>query len=158
MALPVGTPAPDFELLTKNANGLEKIKLSDHKGTRNVVLLFVPAAFTGVCTEQLCDASGGLSDFTDADAVVYAISPDTVFAQEVWAKQNNITIPLLSDYQKSAVKDYDIVLPDLAGHGPGSQRAAFVIDKQGIIQYSEQTPTPGDKPDSNAIMAALTSL
>lgn len=158
MALSVGTKAPDFELLTKSGDSLSKVKLSDQFGKKNTVLLFFPAAFTGVCTEQLCDASAGLGDFGDVDAQVFGISADTVFAQEAWAKQSNISVPLLSDYQKEAIKAYDVVLPDLAGHGPGSQRAAFVIDKEGVIRYAEQTPTPLEKPDAAKVLETLKSL
>lgn len=158
MALNVGSKAPDFELLTKKGENITKVKLSDNFGKKNTVLMFYPAAFSGVCTEQFCDASAGLGDFSSANADVYGISPDSFFALEAWANQNNIEIPLLSDYQLDTVKAYDVVLPDFAGLGPGSQRAAFVIDKEGVIQYAEQTPTPLQKPDAAKVLETVKNL
>lgn len=140
------------------ADGLVDVKLSDNFGSKNTVLLFFPAAFTGVCTEQMCDMTAGLGDFGGVDAVVYGISADTPFAQAEWAKKSSISVQLLSDYQKETIEAYDVVLPDLVGLGKGSQRAAFVIDKEGVVRYSEQTPTPLEKPNAEAIMSALKTL
>lgn len=156
MALAVGTAAPDFTLKTKNAEGLHEVTLSNHKGSDNVVLLWFPAAFTGVCTKEFCDLSGGLHNLPGAK--VYGISCDSAFAQEGWAKAENITVTLLSDYAHSVTEAYDVVLPDLAGLGPASKRAAFVIDKEGIIRYSEETPTPLELPNFGAIAEILASL
>lgn len=140
------------------ADGLVDVKLSDNFGSKNTVLLFFPAAFTGVCTEQMCDMTAGLGDFGGVDAVVYGVSADTPFAQAEWAKKSSISVQLLSDYQKETIEAYDVVLPDLVGLGKGSQRAAFVIDKEGVVRYSEQTPTPLEKPNAEAIMSALKGL
>jgi glutaredoxin-dependent peroxiredoxin len=158
MALKIGTPAPDFTLKTKTPEGLVDVKLSDNFGKKNTVVLFFPLAFTGVCTQEMCDISGGIAAYDDLNAEVYAISVDSPFAQEAWASKEKITIKLLSDLNKTAVKDYDVVFPALAGIGDTSARAAFVIDKQGVIVYSEQTPTPKDLPDFEAVKSALTSL
>mgnify|MGYP002401057518 FL=1 len=158
MALSVGSKAPDFTLRSMTADGLVDVKLSDNFGSKNTVLLFFPAAFTGVCTEQMCDMTAGLGDFGGVDAVVYGISADTPFAQAEWAKKSSISVQLLSDYQKETIEAYDVVLPDLVGLGKGSQRAAFVIDKEGVVRYSEQTPTPLEKPNAEAIMSALKGL
>ena len=158
MALNVGTKAPDFELVTKQGDDFNKVRLSDNFGKKNTVLLFVPAAFSGPCTEQLCDASGGLNQYSDGEAAVYAISPDQAFAQEAWAKSAGISIPLLSDFQKAVSQAYDVVLPDFAGMGAGSQRAAFVIDKDGVIRHAEQTPTPLEMPSAEKVKETLKSL
>ena len=106
----------------------------------------------------MCDISGGLSAYTDLDAEVIAISVDSPFAQEAWAKKENIGITIASDLNKEVIKKYDVVFPMLAGVGDTAARAAFVIDKAGVIQHSEQTPTPKDLPDFNAIKAALAKL
>jgi peroxiredoxin len=156
MALAVGTAAPDFTLRTKNAEGLHYITLSSHQGSDNVDLLWFPAAVTGVCTKEFCDLSGGVHNLPGAK--VYGISCDSAFAQEGWAKAENISVTLLSDYQHDTTEAYDVVLPDLAGLGPASKRAAFVIDKAGIIRYSEETSTPGDLPNFAAIIEVLQSL
>jgi len=157
MALAVGTKAPDFTLKTKTADGLKDIKLSDHFGKEQVVLLFFPLAYTGVCTQEMCDISNGLSGYASLGAAVYGISVDSPFTHEAWAKANKITVTLLSDLNKTTTKAYDVVFPNLAGVGDTSARAAFVIGKDGVIKYSEQTPTPKDLPSFEKIKAALAS-
>jgi len=158
MPLKTGTSAPDFTLKTKYANGLEDVKLSDNFGRRNTVLLFFPLAFTGVCTKEFCDVSGGISAYDSLNAAVYGVSVDSPFAQEAWALKEKINIKLLSDLNKNVTKSYDVVFPGLAGIGDTAARAAFVIDKQGKIVYAEQTATPKDLPNFEAVKAALAKL
>jgi peroxiredoxin len=158
MPLKVGTPAPDFTLKTKTPQGLEEVKLSANYGQRPTVLLFFPLAFTGVCTQEMCDVSGGLAAYESLNAAVYAISVDSPFAQEAWARQEKITVTLLSDLNKTVTKAYDVIFPALAGVGDTSARAAFVIDAQGVIVHAEQTATPKDLPDFGQIKAALSKL
>jgi peroxiredoxin len=134
------------------------IKLSNNFGKKNTVLLFFPAAFTSVCTSELCSISGGMNDYAALGADVIGISIDTPFAQEAWAQKEKITIPLASDLNKEVIKKYDVVFPMLAGVGDTAARAAFVIDKNGVVQYSEQTPTPKDLPNFDAVKAALAKL
>jgi len=155
MPLAIGTKAPDFTLKTKTADGPKDVKLSDNFGKKQTVLLFFPAAFTGVCTQEMCDTTAGLSDYTNLGAEVYGISLDSPFAQEAWAKQNNIRITLLSDLNKTTTRAYQVVLPNLAGIYETAPRAAFVIGKDGVIKYAEQTPTPKDLPSFSAVKAAL---
>ena len=106
----------------------------------------------------MCDISNGLSTYSDLGAEVIAISVDSPFALEAWAKQEGITITLASDLNKATAAAYDVLLPDLIGLGSVSARAAFVIDKAGVIQYSEQTPTPKELPNFEAIKAVLATL
>jgi peroxiredoxin len=155
MPLKTGINAPDFALKTKTAQGLEEVKLSDNFGKGATVLLFFPLAFTGVCTQEFCDVSGGITAYESLGATVYGISVDSPFAQEAWAKQNDIKVKLLSDLNKSVTRLYDVVFPALAGVGDTAARAAFVIDKNGTIVYAEQTPTPKDLPNLEAVRAAL---
>src|SRR6201996_7884545 len=131
MPLKTGTSAPDFTLKTKTATGLEDVTLSASFGKENVVLLFFPLAFTGVCTAEMCDISGGIAAYGDLNAVVYGISVDSPFAQEVWAQKESIGVKLLSDLNKTVTNTYDVLFPMLAGVGDTSARAAFVIDKKG---------------------------
>lgn len=156
MAISVGSKAPDFTLKSKQASGLVDVKLSNNFGKKNTVLLFFPLAYTSVCTAELCDVSNGLSSFAGADVI--AISVDSPFAQEAWAKTNNIQATLVSDLNKQVIKDYGVVFPMLAGVGDTAARAAFVIDKSGVIQYAEQTPTPKDLPNFDAVKATLAKL
>jgi glutaredoxin-dependent peroxiredoxin len=154
MPIAVGTKAPDFTLKTKAADGLKDVKLSDFAG-KQVVLLFFPLAYTGVCTQEMCDQSAGLGEYEKLGATVLAISVDSPFAQEAWAKANAIKITLLSDLNKTVIKAYDVVFPMLAGVGDTAARAAFVIGKDGLIKYAEKTATPKDLPNFAAIKAAL---
>lgn len=158
MALAVGTKAPDFMLKSKNASGVVDVKLSNNFGQKNTVILFFPLAFTGVCTSEMCDVTAGLSAYAGMNADVIGISVDSPFAQEAWAKQHNIGITLASDLNKATTKAYDVVFPMLAGVGDTSARAAFVVDKNGVIQYAEQTPTPKDLPNFNAVKEVLAKL
>lgn len=158
MAIATGTKAPDFKLKRKTDDGLVDVQLSERFGKKNTVLLFFPLAFTGVCTQELCDISAGLSQYASLNADVIGISVDSPFAQEAWAKQNNITIPLVSDLNKEVTRAYDVLFPMLADIGDSSARAAFVIDKDGVVQYSEKTPTPKDLPNFDAIKQVLSGL
>ncbi len=158
MPLTIGTKAPDFTLKTKTAQGLEDVKLSDNFGKRNTVLLFFPLAFTGVCTQEMCDVTGGISVYDSLNAAVYGISVDSPFAQEAWALKEKIGIKLLSDLNKTTTNAYEVVFPNLAGVGDTSARAAFVIDREGVIAYAEQTATPKDLPSFDAVKAALAKL
>jgi peroxiredoxin len=158
MAISVGTKAPDFSLKSKQASGLVDIKLSNNFGKKNTVLLFFPAAFTSVCTKEMCDITAGLSGYSGLNADVIAISVDTPFAQEAWAQKEKIQIPLASDLNKEVAKKYGVLFPMLADIGDTAARAAFVIDKQGVIQYSEQTPTPKDLPNFDKVKETLGKL
>ena len=158
MPLSVGTPAPDFTLKSKKGDNISDITLSANFGKANTVLLFVPFAFTGVCTKELCEISAGLGAYSGLNAEVIGLSIDSVFAQEAWALKEGISIPLVSDLNKKTAEAYGVLLPDLAGFGATSARAAFIVDKAGVIQYAEQTPTPGDLPNFDAIKAKLAEL
>jgi len=158
MALSVGTQAPDFTLKTKTAEGLVDVSLRASLSSRPVVLLFFPLAFTSVCTVEFCDVTAGLSRYESLNADVIGVSVDSPFAQEAWAKKENITIKLVSDLNKEVIKAYDVVFPNLAGVGDTAARAAFVISKDGVIKYSEQTPTPKDLPSFQKIEEVLASL
>ena len=158
MPIPVGSKAPDFTLKSKQSSGLVDIKLSSNFGKKNTVVLFFPAAFTGVCTQEMCDLTAGLPNYSALNAGVIAISVDTPFAQEAWAQREKINLTLVSDLNKETTKKYDVLFPMLAGVGDTSARAAFVIDKNGVVQYSEQTPTPKDLPNFEKVKATLAKL
>lgn len=155
MPIQPGTQAPDFVLKTSQ---MEEVKLSDNFGKKNTVLLFFPAAFTGVCTQEFCDLSQGLSLAADESTAVYGISADSPFALKAWAEKNQISTTLLSDYRREVTAAFDVVLPDLTGLGPSAARAAFVIDKAGVVRYAEQTEAPTNLPNFDAVKQALASL
>ncbi len=158
MPIAVGTKAPDFTLKSKDANGLKDITLSANFGKKNTLVLFFPLAFTGVCTQEFCDVSQGLGADVGSGADIIGISVDSPFAQEAWAQSKGITVPLVSDLNKTVTKAYGVEFPGLAGIGDTSARAAFIVDKSGVVQYAEQTPTPKDLPDFDAIKAKLAEL
>ncbi|HMO65300.1 MAG TPA: redoxin domain-containing protein [Verrucomicrobiota bacterium] len=158
MPLSVGTQAPDFTLKSKNAAGLVDVQLSANFGRKHTVLLFFPLAFTSVCTTEFCDISQGLNAYRDLGAEVIGVSVDSPFAQEAWAQKEKIGVTLVSDLNKEATNAYGVLFKGLAGIGDSSARAAFVIDKAGVIQYAEQTPTPKDLPNFAAIQETLARL
>jgi peroxiredoxin len=157
MPIAIGSKAPDFTLKSKAADGLKDITLSANFGQKQTVLLFFPLAFTGVCTQEMCDVSNGLHSMPNAK--VFGISTDTPFAQEAWAKANKIGVTLLSDFGRKVSVSYDVLWENFAGTGgDSSYRAAFVIDKDGVIQYSEVTENPGVMPNFEAIQTTLAKI
>ena len=163
MPLAVGTKAPDFTLSTKTAEGPKHVKLSDNFGKRNTLLLFFPMAFTGTCTAEMCEVSSGLSAYSNMNAAVYGISGDNPFAQEAWAQKEKITVPLLSDYEHKVAKAYDAMydsfLPQLnLGMAGVAKRAAFIIDKNGVIQYAESNDDAKQLPNFDKIKAKLAEV
>jgi peroxiredoxin len=158
MPIAVGSTAPDFSLKQKTASGLVDVKLSENFGKKNTVILFFPLAFTGVCTQEMCDITAGLGAYSGLNADVIAISVDSPFAQEAWANQHKIGIKVASDLNKKTAADYGVLLPDLIGLGSVSARAAFVVDKAGVVQYSEQTATVKDLPNFDAVKQVLAGL
>ena len=163
MPLAVGTKAPDFTLSTKTAEGPKQIRLSENFGKGNTLLLFFPMAFTGTCTTEMCEVSAGLNGYTNLNAAVYGISGDNPFAQAAWAQKENIIVPLLSDYEHKVAKAYDVMydsfLPQMhLGMGGVPKRSAFVVDKNGVIQYAESNDDPGQLPNFEKIRAKLEEL
>ena len=154
MAADVGSKAPDFTLPNQDR---QPVSLSSAAG-KNVVLAFFPAAFTSVCTKQLCHYRDSLAALNKANAVVYGISTDTPFTLKEFAQQQHLNFPLLSDFNKDAITKYDVVNPDMLGLKGISRRAMFVIDQSGIIRYREVTPTPGDEPDYAKVESVLSGL
>jgi glutaredoxin-dependent peroxiredoxin len=158
MAISVGSKAPDFSLKSKQSTGVVDVKLSNNFGKKNTVLLFFPLAFTSVCTKEMCDITAGLNSYAGLGADVIGVSVDSPFAQEAWAQREKIGITLASDLNKNTAKAYGVLLDDLLGFGSTSARAAFVVDKNGVVQYAEQTPTPKELPNFAAIQETLGKL
>jgi len=157
MSLKIGDLAPDFTLKSKNMTGeVIDYTLSSYRG-KNVLLLFHPLAFTGNCTTEMCSVSAGLNDYNNLNAEVLAVSVDTVFVHEAWAKANGIKIPLLSDFNKEVCAKYGTLYDEFVFGMKGvSKRSAFVIDKDGIIKYAEIIEDAGGKlPDFDKIKDAL---
>ncbi len=148
-SLKVGDIAPDFTLKTANR---EDWRLSDFRGQKNVVLAFVPFAFSSVCSAQLPSYEAELDRFKDLDAEVVSISMDSTHALTAWAKSMNTSFPLLSDFYPQGQ------VVDLYGvrHQVGmAERALFAIDKEGVIRYIEIQDSPGNMPDNENLFEAL---
>jgi len=140
MAATVGQKAPEFKLLNDKR---EEVTLSSQKG-HPVVLAFFPAAFTGVCTKELCTFRDSMAKLNSANAQVYGISVDTTFVLAEFKKQQNLNFPLLADNDKKAAKTFGVVMPK---HENFTQRVTFVIDKQGIIRKIYPTVDVRKHPD-----------
>jgi peroxiredoxin len=163
MALSIGTKAPDFALSCKTSEGINLIKLSDNFGKKNTLLLFFPMAFTGVCTAEMCDTSDELGTYEDVNAQVYGISGDSPFSLEAWSRDKNIKVPLLSDYDHTVTRAYGVAYDSFAPQrnlpmGGVAKRSAFIVDRNGVIQYAESSEDTKQLPDFEAIKAKLKEL
>lgn len=155
MKIETGQPAPDFTLYNSEK---EKVNLSDFKG-KNVLLLFFPQAFTGVCTKELCSIRDDISRYSNANAEVLGISVDSVFTLAKYKEEQQYNFSLLSDFNKEVSAAYDTLYHDWILDMKGvSKRSAFVVDKTGIIRYAEVLESAGDLPNFEAINATLDSL
>ncbi|MFC2135520.1 redoxin domain-containing protein [Bacteroidota bacterium] len=159
MALKVGDTAPDFSLLNTD---LEKVSLSDYKGKSNVVVLFFPLVNSSTCEKELCTMNDGISHYGDLDAQVLAISVDSHFAQKLWTDKFKFNFPLLTDFNKEVCQKYDayydVFVPGKFDYKGVAKRSAFVIDKEGTIQYAEVLESAGDEPNYDAIKETLQKL
>ena len=151
----IGQAAPDFSLFDSDKN---KVTLSDFAG-KNVLLLFFPQAFTGVCTKELCSIRDHIAVYNNANAQVLGISVDSVFTLAKFKEDQQFNFPLLSDFNKEASSAYGAIYTDWILDMKGvSKRSAFIIDKEGVIRYSEVLESAGDLPNFAAITYTLASL
>lgn len=156
MSIQAGALAPGFSLFDTDKN---KVSLAEQKG-KNVVLLFFPLAFTGVCTAELCNVRDNISLYNNTNAVVFGISVDSLFSLKKFREEQKLNFRLLSDFNKEAAAAFGVLyetFPAFEMQGV-SKRAAFVIDKEGVMKYAEVCPTPGDLPNFEAIQQILNSL
>lgn len=155
MAIQTGQQAPDFSLHDQDKN---KVTLSELKG-KNVVLVFFPLAFTSVCTAELCSIRDNYAMYNSLNAHVMGISVDSVFTLKKFAEEQNLSFPLLSDFNKEVSAAYDSLYTDFVlGMKGVSKRSAFVIDKEGVVQYAEVLENAGEQPDFSKIKATLEGL
>jgi peroxiredoxin len=155
MSIQIGQEAPDFTL--KNTD-MQDVTLSSLRGQKNVVLLFVPLAFTGVCTTELCSVRDNLNSYTNLNAEVFGISVDSPFAQKAWQEKEQLNFTLLSDFNRDVVRAYGAQYDNLLGFQGVAKRAAFVIDKEGKVRYAEILEDAGNLPNFDRIRETLQSL
>ncbi len=160
MAIKTGDIAPDFTLtsFTPSEDPVE-YTLSSLNGKKNVILLFFPQAFTGTCSEEMSTFTEGFNKLEEQDTEAFGISVDGTFVQRAFAKEYSIKIPLLSDFSKEVIKKYDVVQESFV-HGMKnvSQRAVFVIGKDGTVKYVEVTENPGVQVNFDKLKEAVKSL
>ena len=155
MEITVGSQAPNFTL--RNTEKAE-VSLENYKG-KKVVLLFLPLAFTGVCTTELCSMRDDIASYSDLDADILAISVDSLFVLDQFKKVENYNFTLLSDFNKEVSRAYGALYEDFVLDMKGvSKRSAFVIDKEGMVQYAEVLESAGDLPNFEAVKAKLAEL
>lgn len=155
MSAQVGQDAPDFTL--KNTER-EDVTLSGFRGKKNVVLLFVPFAFSGVCTNEVCSIRDNLSAYNNLNAEVIGISVDSPFAQKQWKDKENLNFTLVSDFNREVAKAYGAQYDNLMGFQGVAKRAAFVVDKAGKVRYAEVLESAGNLPNFDQVTATLQSL
>ena len=152
----IGDDAPDFELLDQDNN---LVTGSQHKGNR-VILVFFPAAFTGICTTEMCTFEASMSRLNEANIVVLGICADSRFANKAFADANDLSFPILSDYTRSTVEAYGVALHDFAGMSgyTASERAVFIVDEDGNLMWKWVGENPGVQPDYEVVLAAAGAL
>jgi glutaredoxin-dependent peroxiredoxin len=154
MSIDVGMPAPDFMLVNQDR---QKVTLSALRGTP-VVLAFFPAAFSSVCTKELCTFRDSLGQLANAGAKVFGISVDTFFTLKAYHDQHELTFPLLSDFNKQTIRDYGVFNEDMIGLKGIAKRAVFVIDRDGIVRHREVLEDARNEPDYSRVFASLAGM
>jgi peroxiredoxin len=152
--LNVGDKAPDFTLMAYDRS---MVTLSEHEGKR-VLLAFFPAAFTGVCTKEMCTFSDSMSKLSDFNAMIFGISADNVFANKFFAETNDIQFPLLSDVERKTINSFDVAIENFGAPGfTASQRSIFIVERDGTIGYVWIADNPGMEPIYSEIIDYIAS-
>ena len=154
MSIDVGNTAPDFTLVNQDR---QKVTLSELRPSP-VVLAFFPAAFSSVCTKELCTFRDSLGKLADAGAKVFGISVDTFFTLKAYHDQQQLTFPLLSDFNKQVIRDYGVFNEDMIGLKGIAKRAVFVLDKDGVVRYREVLDDARNEPDYKKVLDSVASL
>jgi peroxiredoxin len=155
MPLDVGAKAPEFTLPNEE---MKPVTLSEQLKNGPVVLAFFPAAFSSVCTTEMCTFRDSSADLNKVGATVLGVSVDTFFALKAWKDAQGLNFPLLSDFNKTVIRQYDVVNPDMIGLKDIAKRAVFVIDRSGVVRHREVLDDARNEPDYAKVKAALASL
>jgi len=154
MSVDVGSTAPDFTLTDQDR---QPVTLSAQRG-RPVVLAFFPAAFSSVCTKELCTFRDQLGRLNDAKAQVYGISVDTFFTLKAFQDAQHLTFPLLSDFNKQVIRDYGVYNEDMIGLKGIAKRAVFVLDGHGVVRHREVLEDARNEPNYEKVYQALKAV
>jgi glutaredoxin-dependent peroxiredoxin len=155
MSVAVGAKAPDFTLPNQDRAA---VTLSDQLTKGPVVLAFMPAAFSGTCTTEMCTFRDSAAELDKVNATVLGITVDTFFALKAWADSQSLKFPLLSDFNKDVIRKYGVVNPDMIGLKDISKRATFVIDQGGTVRYAEVLDDARNEPNYAKVKQTLASL
>lgn len=155
MAIAVGQEAPSFKLFNSDK---KPVGLEDFRG-KKVLMLFFPLAFSSVCTAELCSIRDNIARYNEVDAEVVGVSVDSVYVLKKFKEDQQLNFMLISDFNKTLSRSFDVLYETFGYEMQGvSKRAAFIIDKEGIIRYSEECASPADLPDFEKIQEVLASL
>jgi glutaredoxin-dependent peroxiredoxin len=154
MSVDVGAKAPDFTLPDQDR---QQVTLSEQLKQGPVVLAFFPAAFSGVCTKEMCTFRDSMSELNKLSGTVLGVSTDTFFALKAWGDQQKLAFPLLSDYNKDVIRKYDVVNPDMVGLRDIAKRAVFVIGRDGIVKHRQVLDDARNEPDYAKVNLAVAS-
>ncbi len=154
MPVDVGSKAPDFTLTNQDR---QSVALSEQRG-KPVVLAFFPAAFSSVCTKEMCTFRDSMARLGKAHAQVYGISVDTFFTLKAFQDHEKLTFPLLSDFNKQVIRDYGVFNEDMIGLKGIAKRGVFVIDKDGVVRYREVLDDARNEPNYDKVFETLASL
>ena len=154
MSVDVGSKAPDFTLTNQDR---QPVKLSDQRG-KPVVLAFFPAAFSSVCTKELCTFRDSMAQLNAIQAQVYGISVDTFFTLKAFHDQQHYNFPLLSDFNKQAIRDYGVYNEDMIGLKGIAKRAVFVLDKEGVVRHKEVLDDARNEPNYDNVLSTLNTI
>ncbi len=154
MGVEKGTKAPAFELPYEPG---KTVNLAEMLGKEKVVLLFMPLAFSGVCTKEMCTMRDDWKKWEALGAKVFGVCPDSPFVTAKFRESENIPYPILSDFNRDVSKAWGGVHPDLKGMRDVPKRSAFVIDSTGTVAYAWVSETPANEPPYEELAAAVKS-
>ncbi len=155
MAIAAGTRAPNFTLYNTEK---KPVTLSDFEGS-TIILHFFPAAFSGVCTEQVCASRDDHAFYSEIGATVFGVSIDTPYSLKEFKSKNSITFEFLSDFNKQVIHEYDMYQCNFSfGFRGVAKRGVVVIDATGVVVYSEETANPGVQVNFAALKEAISKL
>jgi glutaredoxin-dependent peroxiredoxin len=155
MSIEVGSKAPDFTLMNQDR---QPITLSAALKNGPVVLAFLPGAFSSVCTNEMCTFRDSIATLNAAKGQVMGVTTDTFFTLKAWADQQRFAFPLLSDYNKDVIRQYDVVNPDMIGLKNIAKRAVFVIDREGTVRHREVLEDARHEPNYDKVRSTLAGL
>ena len=154
MSVDVGSVAPDFTLMDQDR---QPVTLSGLRG-KPVVIAFFPAALSSVCTAELCNLRDSMARLNSTQAQVLGISVDTFFTLKAFRDSQQLTFPLLSDFNKEAIQQFGVFNPDMIGLKGIAKRAVFVLDGKGVVRHREVLEDARNEPNYDAVFGALDGL